>query len=157
MRFISTLIIVCLVLALSSCGGGGGSTPLGPPSGTAASMFTSLNGLRTANGAAALANNAQIAAIAQAQADRNASIHANSTFDASGKGVDERMQAAGINVVDWIVPVARGNDAEATDRWTNTQVERDLLYSHKWTDMGIGMALDGGVQRWVVIMVQVGP
>jgi len=120
-------------------------------------MFTQLNGLRTANGAGALNNNAQLAAIAQAQAERNATLHSNSTTDASGKTMKQQVETAGITVVDWIVPVALGNDSEAVDRWTNTQVERNLLYANNYTDMGVGMAVDGARQRWVVVMVQAGP
>jgi uncharacterized protein YkwD len=120
-------------------------------------MFASLNALRTANGAGALTSNAQIAALAQAQAELNAGSHSNSALDASGKTIKQRLEAGGMVVLDWIAPLAFGNDTEATARWTNTQTERDLLYWTGYTDMGIGMAMDGGVQRWVVIMVQVGP
>jgi uncharacterized protein YkwD len=119
-------------------------------------MFTQLNGLRTANGAAVLNNNAQLAALAQAQANLNAVSHTNSVVDGAGKSIKQRVEEGGITVADWIVPVALGNDTEAVDRWTNTPKERGLLYA-SYTDMGVGMAMDGTRQRWVVIMVKAGP
>ena len=157
MRIPAIFTALLCALALSSCGGGGGAPAPGPPSGTAASMFTQLNALRTANGAAALSNNAQLAALAQTQANLNAASHTNSAVDGSGQTIKQRLEAGGLNVIDWIVPLALGNDAEAVDRWTNTPVERSLLYQQGYTDMGVGMAMDGTRQRWVVIMVQLGP
>jgi uncharacterized protein YkwD len=157
MRFTTlTATVLALALTLTSCGGGGGTT-FGPPSGTAASMFTALNGLRTANGAGALANNAQFAALAQAQANLNAASDNNVAVDATGQSVKQRLAAQGITVNEWAVPLAQGNDTEAIDRWTNTPVERALLYDNSYTDMGVGMTLDGDRQRWVVIMAEVTP
>jgi uncharacterized protein YkwD len=158
MRFISTFAIAALLaLTLTSCGGGGGGVVLGPPSGNPTTMFAALNGLRTANGAGALVSNAQLAALAQAQADLNAASHSNVAVDATGTSIKQRLEAGGMTVVDLAVPVAYGNTAEAIDRWTNTQKEKDLLYSSNFTDMGIGMTMDGGFQRWVVVMAEVGP
>jgi uncharacterized protein YkwD len=158
MRIVSLLTALALAGALTSCGGGGGAAPQpGPPSGNPATMLASLNSLRTANGSQTLSSNAQLAAVAQAQANYNATQHANLATNGSGQTLEQRAIAAGVNVVDWAAPIAGGNDVEAIDRWTNTQKERDLLYSKNFNAIGIGMAIDGTLQRWVVLLAEVGP
>jgi len=127
-----------------------------PTNGTVTEMLNTLNDYRAAHGAPAFTINENLAIVAQAQADHNASVQAN---EAATGGVDLQAQVdtTGYTYGTMMWTLANGGTDTALGLWTDTPTEATNMQRPELTDVGIGVASGGTKQWWVVIYAEPTP
>ena len=127
-----------------------------PTNGTVTEMLNTLNDYRAAHGAPAFTINDNLAIVAQAQADHNASVQAN---EAATGGVDLQAQVdtTGYTYGTMMWTLANGGTDTALGLWTDTPTEATNMQRPELTDVGIGVASGGTKQWWVVIYAEPTP
>jgi uncharacterized protein YkwD len=124
-----------------------------PTNGTVDEMFDVLNQYRADNSAPNFVLNDNLAVVAQAQAEHNASIQANESAT-SGVSILEQVEATGYTYGTMMWTLANGGPETALGFWTDTPTEETNLQNPAITEIGIGVASGGTKQWWVVIYAE---
>lgn len=124
-----------------------------PTNGTVQEMLDLLNEYRTAHGQPEFAVNDNLAIVAQAQAEHNASVQANETATGS-ETILEQVDNTGYTYGTMMWTVANGGPDAALGLWTDTPTEATNMQKPELLDVGIGVASGGTKQWWVVIYAE---
>lgn len=127
-----------------------------PTSGTVQEMLDLLNDFRTGESAGEFTINDNLAIVAQAQAEHNASVELNEAAT-GGVGLEDQIADTGFTYATLMWTLSSGGPEDSLTRWTDTQSEHDLLLDPRFTDIGIGVASGGTKQWWVVVYAEPTP
>jgi len=121
-----------------------------PTNGTVQQMLALLNEYRTEHGQPEFTINDNLAIVAQAQAEYNASIQANESTTGSDS-LQEQVETTGYTYGTLLWTLANGGPESSLDIWTDTPTEASNMQNANLTDIGIGVA-SGGTQQWWVVL-----
>jgi uncharacterized protein YkwD len=124
-----------------------------PTSNTVTEMLNLLNEFRDSESAGTLTLNDNLSIVAQAQAEHNASVEKNEAAT-GGEGIELQVADTGYTYGTLMWTLSSGGAASSVDRWTDTQDEHDLMLDPRFADVGIGVAVGGTKQWWVVIYAE---
>jgi uncharacterized protein YkwD len=125
-----------------------------PSNSTVDQMLTKLNEFRTLEGAPAFVINDNLAAVAQAQAEHNASVQHNDAASDTDVGLEDQVANTGYTYGFMMWTLANGDADAAVNIWTDTQSEHDRMVDPVFKDVGIGVASGGTKQWWVVVYAE---
>lgn len=143
--------LLILSLALGACtskkdDNGDDTTP-----GTAASMATRINNVRTTNGRDELDSNTILTQLAVEQAQINAARGTNSDKDADGVSLADRIRDAGYGFSTVAYLFNNGTEQRSFDEWSSNPAYSGVLLDDDYHDFGVGVATGATQQWWVAI------
>jgi uncharacterized protein YkwD len=145
-------MLVAVMFALCCCGSGGGGAANDDPAAAKAALLQQHNALRTAHGLAAFSELPALSALAQTQAEYEASIGNWSWVDGQGRNVGQRLTAAGLTATS----ISENDDMAGSEAelWAYWSVDQDALtpiLNAQANQIGLGMEIAGGTEYWSVI------